>query len=404
MKLYYILVAYFVFSYSSFAQNIFLPGKIITTENKELNVFIKYAEYANTPQQFYYKLDESSKSILLNKSEFNELEVFGKVKYVKKKVIRNTNNGGNFNSDLNPDLHLKEEEIILEELVSGYYNLYYYFGESNSSFFYASNDKEIKPLYYKEYLQNDIIKKNYHYLVELEKNIVCNTDLKIKNKLKSVSYSVSDLVGYFTLINNCINGSTDVNTNKKDKSYLELKTQLNLNRLTIYDNNMYFNPKPTIGAGLELEYHFPFYNYLLSVSISPSYMRYENKAVYYSVYPVNSLDPSIKYDNQTASISYSSISAPINLKFYPYRKNNFKASIEATLFPLLLYTDGNLVFENKDTYSVKELFREAYIATGFKYKNYGLTIKKFYSQGVAYHVKGVAIGFKYSIWNSKIKK
>lgn len=382
-----------IFGYS---QGNYFPAKIIKSDSTQMNGFVKYVEYRNTPQEFQFKETETSNSITLTGLEVVSVEIIDKVKYVYKTFNVSKHSKTESFLDTFKEFILHEKTKFIEVLVDGEFKLYYLSDSDVTQFFYSkTNSNDILPLLNKEYVNENKVKLNEEYKVELYKNVFCEKNILLKNEIVKLDYKQEEIVDFFTKTNECISGVKQLKK-QKDYGYLQIKGTLETNFIKFIDKNVDFetNNKIVFGAGAEFEYVLPLYKYFFSFVASPTFASVKN--VYtYRAYDSNG----IAITNFTGESKSSVFSIPLNLRMYPINKTDFKVYVSLPTFITVSNSKSKAVQKNIEYDSFIEMPGAGFLELGCRYKKFELGLRS-YGPSNGYMRRNV-ISIKYNLFSTK---
>ncbi len=256
-----ILLALLVCSMVCYAQNNFKKGYFIDNLGAKTICLIKDLDWANTPTEFEYKLNEFSKSNLHTITSVLEFSVSSYV--FKRYSVDIDRSGGNIrhlSSKREPEF--VRETVFLKELIKGNASLYSYSGKNLKLFFFGIHSDDLEPLVYKEYsVSADKVNINDYYKMQLLEALKCEGITF--NDIKRVKYQRDDLVDFFIRYNSCKNPDFKIDSNKikgkKGKFNLHLKPGVTFSSLSlerVVDFNEFTNLGNQTGfrIGVEAEY------------------------------------------------------------------------------------------------------------------------------------------------------
>lgn len=185
-------------SQTSFAQENYLQGHIISLKGDTIHGFIDYRNWDRNPQQIHFKEKTSSENIIYTPTQINSFSVNNE-NYVGAVVKIETS--PNKTSSLESDSRFKfdTDTCFLQVIVAGVKSLYRYKNSNWKDFFYIKEGADINLLEQKKYLKKlgdkDVVKENKRFLGQLA--IYFNDCSSIQAKLKKTVYSRKSLVKLF---------------------------------------------------------------------------------------------------------------------------------------------------------------------------------------------------------------
>ncbi len=162
------------------AQITFEKGYYINNLDQREEGSIKNKDWKSNPSQFEFKDSENTAPKTVTLKYAKEFGFEDGSKY-----IRATVNVDRSSTTLNTlsskrASYFIEEELFLKVLVEGDAALYRYEDGNLTRYFYSTNDKSVKPLVYKEYIdEGRDLKKNEAYKQELYNTLKCASKIII---------------------------------------------------------------------------------------------------------------------------------------------------------------------------------------------------------------------------------
>lgn len=340
----------------------FRPAEITMSTGQKLTGNVSYNTPIYTPQMFEVKNDSGGiTKIGLNDATL--VTINNKTRFVRANIQLSRHPENLQRLEYNPAFSMKNETRFIEQLVVGKYNLYKYSDDQNKAFFYSTTDEpNIKPLLYKEYLissgENEGAKtSNKQYLQDLRQISCGDVDYN------SVRYLESSLETYFMKINQC-NGDS-VQSFQKEQGYIDHKVY---GLYSTYSDG--FNT--SYGGGYEFEYHLPFLNYSFAVAAAPNFTTFTNT------------------DTRANFTKTTEMALPILARYYPIKTKDFKGYFSYSVVNFIRdnveYT-GNASDLNSNSFGIKNFFE-----VGLRYK-WVETFTRIYTAKGSPFVLGVKFNF-----------
>lgn len=311
-----LLIALLVVSFSAFSQIRFENGYFIDTTGIKTACLIKNMDWKSTPELFQYKLSETSEIKEVKASKVSEIEISGKVKYIRALVgiDRSSENLKDLSKTRNEELI--EESILLKVLVEGDASLYSYATSYIKKYFYSLQTEKIEQLIFKSYYTNtyeNAVAKNNRYKQQILNHLKC--DLIDLNDVNKLQYKENDLTNFFVKYNQCKNQSF-VNYKKRNKTkqfFLYFRpgistTELSIDRATLAIFDIQFENKLTFRVGLEAEILLPFNKNKWGIIVEPTYQGYSSES---------------KFGEDDVRVTYNSFNVPIGLRHHIYPHKDF---------------------------------------------------------------------------------
>jgi hypothetical protein len=228
-----VLICAILFSYPSFGQKNYLPGKAIQKNGDTLSGFIDYRNWEYNPYHIDFK-----ENLDAEKQVFVPISISGFVvldEYYKSGIV-NTEISPRKTNDLlfEPAAMIKVDTVFLQALVRSKKSLYFYNTITGNQNFYIYQDGQFDLLIYKRYfkMQNDnkaiVEKKNYigqltHYLQDCP---------SINSKMFDLQYKRKNLERVFLFYAKCTKSKVEFQKKKeKSKSEFGLVTGFTISTL-----------------------------------------------------------------------------------------------------------------------------------------------------------------------------
>ncbi|WP_126652006.1 outer membrane beta-barrel protein [Chryseobacterium aureum] len=385
------------------AQIKFEKGYIIGSNDVKKEVLIKNQGWANNPDSFSYKTDETSGESIGNPATIKEFGIYNDVKYVTYNgdIDYSSDNTGDLSSIKEPEF--KKASVFLKEIATGKKNLYSYQGRNVIRFFYSDSDSSIKPLIYKKYFFNGNnlqVATNEEYIDQLK--TLFSDDNTLQATASKTKYTSSDLKKMFSAYNSKFSGATNdgtiSDTQRDSKFNLAVRPGLNFYsplEITKTLSNEGAPSKTGFRIGVEAEIVLPFNRGKWSVVAEPTFSLYNNKT---AVRTTNGNLYNINVEN------YSFISIPLSVRHYMFINDKSKIFINAGINLLTLKTSSAKDFSvDYDGYvfdrlklSSSQAFKSALFGIGYNYKNKYI-IEARYNTGMnLFEEKGAEANLKYA--------
>lgn len=297
----------FINFYYIHSQTTFKSGYFITNDNEKVECLIKDIDWKNSPENFEYKLSETSEvkeNNALSVSEFRLGETIKFIRYTGK--VDRSSDGilRTLKSDLNTH---KEESVFLKVLIDGAADLLLYEETNYRFYFYALENEDAKQLRFKVYKtkENDIARERI-YKQQLWNNLRC-TGITMK-EVDRLDYTRKDLTDFFIKYNTCRNVEFINYLSKDKRDYFNFSARLGINQTSLSTHsdvvpsrNVDFPEEYSLRVGAELEYVLPYNHGKWSIILEPTYQSYKSTN--------NS-------ENTSTEVEYSSLEFPIGLRHY----------------------------------------------------------------------------------------
>jgi hypothetical protein len=286
----------------------FKPGYFIKNNNEKINCLIKDDDTEKNPIKFEYKMENSEEVKTENIYGTKEFGIENTAKFIRYagKVEESDDNYENASHDKNPILI--DKTIFLKVYVEGTASLYYY-KEKTPKYFFSVNGSEISPLINNLYLPLDYSDHNFTYNEQYKQQLLTglSNESITQKEIENTQYKKDQLINLFEKYNTSKNSISTNYENKKDATRKKLNLSLkigvssslmNFTNSYYNDDNLKFDRKTSLYAGVEVEAFFPILNNKLSILLEPNYWSF------------NSTNES-KY---TTNVKY--INIPLGLRYY----------------------------------------------------------------------------------------
>lgn len=389
-------IAFSLLATSSFSQITFEKGYFINNSNVKTECLIKNTDWKNNPTQFNFKITSESEIQQESIENVQEFGIYDISKHIRIEVDldRSSERIKDLSKTSNP--LFEKETLFLNVLIEGKASLYEYRETGLRRYFFATENKEIKPLIYKKYEGVDgNMGENTRFKQQLWNNVKCK-NFKV-DKLERLEYTKSSLVNYFTDYNNCENTSFSVYSDKSGRKFLNLNLRPRLNNSSLYLENLSTNfgdiemdSQFSFALGLEAEYILPFNKNKWAVLIEPTYRTY-------------TAEETIESDNivggtLSAEADYSSIEIPLGLRHYFYINPNSKIFVNVSyIFDLAINSEVEFTRNDGTNFYTIELEQRNNLGVGV-----GFMQNDRYSLEIRYHLDRRSFGNDY-YWDSTYK-
>ena len=308
-----ILLFVLFFSLTISAQIKFEKAYFIDNNDNRVECLIKNADWKNNPDFFNYKLSEESEIKTGSVKEVKVFEIYNQSKFVRGNVDfdKSSNNINNLSESREPEF--VQRQLFLKQIVTGSANLFKYEEGNDIKFFYQKANNEFEQLIYKPYqLELYQIDYNDSYKQQLGNLLTCNS--VSKNQINNTTYKEKNMVDLFTKYNQCMDPSYEsvAATKKNGDLNLSIRPRVNFASLDLSSSTtrdlFEFGDYTSFGAGLELEYVFPFNKNKWAVILEPTYRTYKGETV---------IEPFYMAGNKLFTFAdYQSIEVPIGIRHY----------------------------------------------------------------------------------------
>jgi len=320
-------------SFNIYSQISFEKGYFIDNSGQKIDCLIKNNDWKNNPTEFEYKSSEDTDAIKISILSVKEFGIYNVLKY-----LRSTVNIDRSSKVLGEMSNVKEgifkkEQLFLNVLVEGKANLFKYVDGNLVRFFYKMDDSIIDQLIFKKYkTQDKQVATNDIFRQQLLNDLRCG-EVSI-NDFYRINYRDNQLIDFFIKYNQC-SKSEYITFNKKEKKdlfNLSIKASLNNSSLDIQsfrrafvNRNTDFGNKTSFKIGVEFEYILPFNKNKWSITLEPTYQKYEAEKELLNIPTIT-----IPIDDKI-TVNYTSIELPLGVRHYMFLNNNSKLFINAAL-------------------------------------------------------------------------
>ncbi|HUH26844.1 outer membrane beta-barrel protein [Gelidibacter sp.] len=379
-----------------YSQISYEKGYYINNLNQKIDCYIKNMDWKNNPDNFEFKLTPDGPSEIANINTVKEFGLINTSKYVRHtvKIDRSPETANQLTHDKAPIYN--EEQKFLNVLIEGKASLYLYEAGNLKRYFYTTDSLEVEPLVFKSFLKADNkVGQNNEFKQQLWNNLKCPS-FKM-NRMESLEYNDRSLIKLFEDYNECIEEDfvSYQNKTKANIYHITLRPRFNNSSLLIENpasraKDTDFGSNSGFGFGIELEYILPFNKNKWSISIEPTYQRFDDKG--------RSKLNKVFNEELFVSVDYRSIELPISLRHYFFLNNDSK------IFANISYTfnvrsDVSIEFERGDGIKLTPLNGKSGNNYGF---GVGYKFKDRYSLEIRY-LTSREILENYMAWDSKLQ-
>lgn len=346
------------------AQVSFEKAYFISKTGERIECLIKDYDWRSNPNNFEYKLSDTSPVKNMKTSDVQLFEIYNRGKFISEKVKIDKSSSDLSKLSGNREPNYVEEELFLKEIVNGKADLYEYVDGPLVRYFYKLNEDKPTQLIYKAY-DHDVnqVAYNKDYIMQLQKDLNC--DGFSKNSIESSKYRKFDLTRIFTNYNKCSdpNFKQESKETKKFTFGLAVIPRLNSQSLSLENPFEYtkftLGNKMTFGIGIELEAVLPFNKGKWAIIMEPNYQQYKGEATI-----------SVPYQESRSRYTkaeYKAIEVPIGIRHYIFLDTTSKISVN------ILYGFDFGMNSNVE-----------YGRDGYKYYDYELKMKSAFQFGLGY--------------------
>ncbi|MEO8774008.1 MAG: outer membrane beta-barrel protein [Gelidibacter sp.] len=396
MKKYFLALIITILSVHGYSQISYEKGYYINNANQKTECFIKNMDWKNNPDNFEFKLTPGGTSENIDIKSVKEFGIHNTSRYIRHHVKMDRSS-----EDINKLTHDKapffnEEEHFLKVLIEGNATLYLYETGNLKRYFYTIDSLEVEPLVFKSFLTADNkVGKNNEFKQELWNNLKCPA-FKM-NRIEQLQYKNNSLINLFVDYNECTNADF-VNYEKKTKTnlfHVTLRPRFNNSSLLIENpasgaKDTDFGGNSGFGFGIEVEYILPFNKNKWSVSVEPTYQRFDDKG--------RSKLNKVFNEELFVTVDYTSIEIPLSVRHYFFLNKDSKIYANIS-YTFNVRSDVLIEFERGDGLSLGKLKGQSgsnyAFGIGYKFKDrYSLEIRYLSSREILTN---------YMAWDSKLQ-
>ncbi|MCK4664318.1 MAG: hypothetical protein KAT68_15725 [Bacteroidales bacterium] len=194
-KLTLVILGIIIFQ-TSFCQENYLPGYIITLKGDTLQGFIDYRNWEKNPNKIYFK--DNIRQFSFTPNEIKLFSVQDEV-YVSAIVKTEVSPNKTIYLEFASELKTKFDTIFLQTMIQGVKSLYYYKNSNGKENFYIKQNMEYDLLVYKKYLKKqkgkNVITENKKYTGQLM--LYLHDCPSIQSKLRNTEYNQKSMENLF---------------------------------------------------------------------------------------------------------------------------------------------------------------------------------------------------------------
>ncbi len=212
------------FGHSSFGQQNYQPGIIITLDGDTLQGFIDYRNWEKNPNKVHFSSAPEADSRIYSAFQIKSFEVADEI---YKSAIVNVEVSPYRTDDLNynPEFQYEVDTTFLQTIFRGPTSLYYYKNKKGNENFYIGQEGEIILLDHKKYLKEqveaNVITENKRYIGQLA--VYLGDCPSIQSKLKNMKYTGNHLESLFLFYYDCTKQDLEF---EKETEKLTLETSI----------------------------------------------------------------------------------------------------------------------------------------------------------------------------------
>lgn len=396
MKKTFMVLLITILSLHGYSQISYEKGYYINNADQKTECFIKNMDWKNNPDNFEYKLTLNGASENTDIKTVKEFGIDNTSRYIRHdiKLDRSSKITSHLDHDKAPLFN--EEQHFLKVLVEGKATLYLYEASNLKRYFYTIDSVEVEPLVFKNFLTTDNkVGTNNEFKQQLWNNLKCPS-FKM-NRMEHLEYKNNSLINLFVDYNECTNADF-VNYENKTKTnlfHVTLRPRFNNSSLLIENpssgaKDTDFGTNSGFGFGIELEYILPFNKNKWSVSVEPTYQRFDDKG--------RSKLNKVFNEELFVTVDYTSIELPISLRHYFFLNNDSKIYANIS-YTFNVRSDVSIEFVRGDGLSLGKMEGQSgnnfAFGIGYKFKaRYSLEIRYLTSREILEN---------YVEWDSKLQ-
>jgi len=362
-------------------------GYYIDNNGHKVKGLVKLLDWKITPEEFYYKSNESGQEKLLSINDVKEFGSMERFKQYKRFVIEIDSSSDKWDRlSFNIKPEFKKDTLFMEHLVDGVLSLYFYDRGDAQRFFYQKEGEAPKQLIYKKYRtqivnnetheEETVVKENKAYILQLQD--LMHDCRNISRDEYQIKYQKKPLKSLFVKYNQC-----------KDKLYQKIKEDSFMDHLRmsliggIQFANLDFTYKPSSFSntiydidfgntvvpsfGVNIEYVMFFDKKRWSIFLEPSFKSFS----------METTKEKIKFDLQ-----YKGFSIPMGIQRTHYINNNHSVSLQLAYVFHLPVGDSAIGWKPDEYASYVDFDLNTgssfMLSLGYKYKNkVGIFIRRY---------------------------
>lgn len=340
MKKNLLLFVFLLFQNYSFSQIQFEQGYFINNENKKTKCWIKNKDWSNNPNNFTYKLKKNGKIKTANISDVSKFAIADLSKYERHKV--KIDRSGTTTNDMSQtyEPEFEEKTVFLRLLVEGDKNLYEFITGNLYRYFVSSENMELTPLIYKEFLTpKGKVRQNASFRLHLMQVLKCQAFAT--NATNELGYNKKALVNFFIKYHDtCQNGNYIKYEGRRKRNLISFSIRPGITNSSITIDNLFSNSKDAnfnnnfgFRIGIEAEFTLPFYNNKWAIILEPTFHQFKTD----------------KFDLQNnignVKVNYLSMEFPIGIRHYFFLNENTKLFLNPA-YTLDYNFNTTFVYEN----------------------------------------------------------
>lgn len=394
-----IIFSIFIFQ-TSFCQENYLPGYIITLKGDTVNGFIDYRNLESNPNILFFKEKQSD-----NETRYAPLDI--KMYCVGDEIyegaIVKTGIGSSITNQLEftAELKIETDTTFLQNMIQGLKSLYYYRNKFHLDQFYIKKDTTFELLVYKKYfIYRDgvnLIDENNRFLSQLSLYLYdCPT---IQSKLKDLKYAKKNLENLFLVFYKCTNAEIKYHK-KSEKNSIEFGILAGISMSTIkfsssesfaYLVSADYSKSVNFTTGLFINIVMPRNNGKWSIANELNFTSYKVNGYYNDYKSIN------EYKVSNTSIGFSYIKM-INVLRYKYPIDKIFVFLNAGISNALAINKTNYLHQESKFFSQVRIIEDKAIkdvrkyeqgytfGLGTKFKKYSFEFRLEKSNGMSSYV------------------
>lgn len=410
------LLLFLTISLSTIAQTKFEKGYFINNSDQKVDCLIKNIDWKNNPTQFEYKISENDEINTGKIENIKEFKLIDIVKYIRADIDIDISQENFYYISTQREPIFKKQVVFLRILVEGINNLYVYDSEEYPLRFFYNNEKTpLQQLIYKNFHKlnegKTIIYTNEDYKKQLYANTNCKNSKQ--SSIEALRYKKSEMIKYFTEINNCLGDSTIKQKYVNKKTTINFKPTLSINNSSLildYGSGTFagknkMGNKINYGFGFELEFVFPYNNNNWSIAIEPTYVTTYDSEIFFN-------RPLLLYQDYSVKATYNNFQVPILARRSFYLNKNSKLFLNIGMNVNMASSSSEIIIKRSEPYAELDNVNLSgstinYIAgMGFQYKKYSIEFRYYTDNDInpvknskdSYTYKNSSLNFKYLLF------
>ncbi len=187
-------------SHTSFAQENYLPGYVVTLEDDTIRGTIDYRNWKKNPDKIKFVERLNDQLFIYTPLDINGFGIADEI-YISAVLDVEVSPRKTNQLNISSELKIQSDTIFLQTIIQGKKSLYYNNSSINKNL-YVKNNTGFDLLVYKKYVAESVIKENEKYIGQL--SLYLHDCPSIQSKLKHVNYSKESLEKLFIFYYGCM--------------------------------------------------------------------------------------------------------------------------------------------------------------------------------------------------------